>query len=281
VWCDAITGGSAMTIEADESTPGMTAARVPEGLELSRGGAEVWSPGITPPIGVHLDDRQKLACAFRILVGEGFSENITWATDDNSSMLVNPWGLWWDEVSASDICRVDPDGKVLEGKWDVTPAVQIHTELHRRRPEARVVVHNHPYHVVLLAALGLVPEFLHQQSSMYDGELGFVSEYSGEIDSPELGADLAERVGDASVVILANHGAIVTAPTIEEATYKSATLDRQCKLMYDVLVADRTATTVPAVVRPAMKASLLERGTEVYWAGAVRRLVREEPDVLE
>jgi ribulose-5-phosphate 4-epimerase/fuculose-1-phosphate aldolase len=173
-----------------------------------------------------------------------------------------------------------PEGRCIH-RQQTSFSVQIHTELHRRRPEARVVVHNHPYYVVLLAALGLVPEFLHQQSSMFDGELGFVSEYSGEIDSPELGADLAERIGDASVVILANHGAIVTAPTIEEATYKSATLDRQCKLMYDVLVADRPATTVPPMVRPAMKASLLERGTEVYWAGAVRRLIREEPDVLE
>lgn len=277
-------GVCAMTIKANNAAL-VEAASVPEGIALSKGGADVWTPSITPAIGVELTDEQKLACAFRILAREGFCENIaghiTWANDDNSSMMVNPWGLWWEEVSASDICRVDPDGRVIDGKWDVTPAVQIHTELHRRRPEARVVVHNHPYHVVLLAALGLVPEFFHQQSSMFDGELGFVSEYAGEIDSPELGADLADRIGDASVVILANHGAIVTAPTIEEATYKSATLDRQCKLMYDVLVADRSATTVPPIVRPAMKASLLERGTEVYWAGAIRRLVREEPDVLE
>ena len=273
-----------MTIEANDAAP-LGAASLPEGVALSKGGADAWSPTITPPIGVELTDEQKLACSFRILAREGFSENIaghiTWANSDNSAMMVNPWGLWWEEVSASDICRVDPDGNVIGGKWDVTPAVQIHTELHRRRPESRVVVHNHPYYAVLLAALGLVPEFLHQQSSMYDGELGFVSEYSGEIDSPELGADLAERIGNASVVILANHGVIVTAPTIEEATYKSATLDRQCKLMYDVLVTGRSATTVPPIVRPAMKASLLERGTEVYWAGAVRRLIREEPDVLE
>ncbi|MEY4131481.1 MAG: hypothetical protein RLZZ31_1605 [Actinomycetota bacterium] len=273
-----------MAIETNDFAT-LAESQIPEGLELSKGGADVWSPSITPPIGVELTDEQKLACSFRILAHEGFCENIaghiTWADDANESMLVNPWGLWWEEVKASDVCRVDMDGKVIGGKWDVTPAVQIHTELHKRRPDARVVVHNHPYYVVVLASLGMMPEFLHQQSSMFDGELGFVSEYSGEIDSPELGADLAERVGSASVVILANHGAIVTAPTIEEATYKAATLDRQCKLMFDVLVAGRPATTVPPVVRPAMKASLLERGTEVYWAGAVRKLVRTEPEVLQ
>lgn len=276
--------GSPVTIGAENET-GLREVAVPEHLELSKGGADVWSPSITPPIGVDLTDRQKLACAFRILCREGFSENIaghiTWTDRDDGSMLVNPWGLWWDEVSASDVCRVDGEGRVLEGKWDVTPAVRIHTELHRRRDDARVVVHNHPYHVVLLAAMGLVPEFLHQQSSMYDGELGFVSEYAGEIDSAELGADLADRIGDATVVILANHGAIVTAPTIEEATYKAATLDRQCRLMVDVVTAGRPATVVPAALRPAMKASLLERGTDVYWAGAVRQLLRDEPDVLD
>jgi ribulose-5-phosphate 4-epimerase/fuculose-1-phosphate aldolase len=290
-----------MTVDADSlhgagSTPvgarsvgdepaGMVAAQVPEGLTLSEGGAAVWSPSITPSIGVDLDERQALACAFRILARDGFSENIaghiTWATDDNESMLVNPWGLWWEEIKSSDICRIDPEGKVLEGKWDVTPAVHIHTALHRRRPSARVVVHNHPYYGTVLAAMGVLPEFLHQTSAMFDGELGFVSEYGGEIDSAELGSDLAERIGDASVVFLANHGVIVTAATIEEATYKSASLDRQCRLMFDVLVAGGKATTVPPIVRPAMKASLLERGTEVFWAGAVRRTVREHPDVLE
>lgn len=272
------------TDEVTAST-GFITAEVPDGVELSAGGAAVWSPSITPPIGVELTEHQALACAFRILARDGFSENIaghiTWATAENSSMLVNPWGLWWEEISASDICRVDLDARVLEGRWDVTPAVHIHTELHRRRPEARVVVHNHPYYATALAAMGVLPEFLHQTSAMFDGELGFVSEYGGEIDSSELGADLAERIGDASVVFLANHGVIITAATIEEATYKSASLDRQCRLMYDVLVSGRTATTVPPIVRPAMKASLLERGTEVFWAGAVRRIIREHPDVLE
>jgi ribulose-5-phosphate 4-epimerase/fuculose-1-phosphate aldolase len=278
-----------MTIDAATSTgadggPAIVEGAVPDGLTLSEGGASVWSPSITPPIGVELDERQALACAFRILAAHDFVENIaghiTWAPEGHESMWVNPWGLWWDEMTASDICRVDADGKVLEGRWDVTPAFHIHTELHRRRPDARVVVHNHPYHAVVLASLGLVPEFLHQQSAMYDGEMVFVNEYAGEVDSAELGSDLAGRIGDASVAILANHGVIVTAATIEEATYKAANLDRQCRIMLDVVTAGRRATTLPAAVRPAMKASLLERGTEIFWAGAVRRLLRDHPEVL-
>ena len=71
----------------------------------------------------------------------------------------------------------------MAGKWDVTPAIHIHTELHRRRRDARVVIHNHPYYVCVLASLGRLPELLHQTGTMFDGDLKLVSEYTGEVDS--------------------------------------------------------------------------------------------------
>jgi ribulose-5-phosphate 4-epimerase/fuculose-1-phosphate aldolase len=249
-----------------------------------KGGLAAWAPSIVPPIGVDMTDEQKLACAFRILARAGFSEDIaghiTWAREDGS-MLVNPWGLWWDEVKASDVCRVDDAGHVLEGKWDVTPAIHIHTELHRRRPDARVVVHNHPYYVVVLAALGVLPEIVHQQGSMFHEDLTFVEEYSGEIDDAALGSDLADKIGSSRNVILASHGIIVTAETIAEATYRAASIDRMCRLAFDVMVTGRKPLPISATFMGAMKRSLLERGSDVYWAGAVRSLIRAQPDVLD
>jgi ribulose-5-phosphate 4-epimerase/fuculose-1-phosphate aldolase len=249
------------------------------------GGREVWSPSVTPGIGRDLSLQQQLACSFRILARSGFSENIaghiTWAPGNNGDMWVNPWGLWWDEVKASDLCRVDADGHVLEGKWDVTPAIHIHTELHRRRPDARVVVHNHPYHVVVLAGAGILPELVHQTGSMFDGDLNLVEEYSGEVDSAELAVQLAEQIGSYSTTILASHGVIVTAPTIEEATYKAASIDRVCRLAYDLLAIGRDPLPIGRGIKVGMKKSLLERGTEVYWNGAVRTLLRHEPEVLD
>ena len=253
------------------------------------GGRAAWAPRVMPTAGPELSIQQRLACAFRILAAAGFSENmaghITVSAGDDGSMWVNPWGLWWDEVAASDICRVSPDAEVLEGRWDVTPAIHIHTELHRTRPEARVVVHNHPYHCTVLAALGVLPEVFHQTGCMYDGELAFVDEYTGEVADAALGADLASRIGSATVIVLANHGVIVTAPTIEEAVYKAASFDRQCRLAYDVLLASGAAsglhpTTIDPMFRTAMKASLLERAAEVYWNGALRKLLRDQPEVL-
>jgi ribulose-5-phosphate 4-epimerase/fuculose-1-phosphate aldolase len=255
--------------------------------ETPVGGRAAWAPRVMPPVGIDLTVPQALAAAFRILSAGGFSENIaghiTVRDDESGNLWVNPWGLWWDEVTASDICVVTPDAEVVGGKWDVTPAIHIHTELHRRRGDAAVVVHNHPYHSTVLAALGMLPDVFHQTGCIFEGELAFVDEYTGEVANAALGADLASRIGDASVVVLANHGVIVTAATIEEATYKSAAVDRQCRLAFDVLLgsgAGRAATTVAPELRAAMKASLLERAAEVFWNGWIRRLLREQPETF-
>ena len=153
-----------------------------------RGGLEVWAPSVVPPIGVDLTDEQALAVAFRHLAGIGFAENmaghITWQPDGQTDMFVNPWGLWWQELTASDICVVDSDARVVRGRWDVTPAIHIHTELHRVRADARVVIHNHPYYVCVLAALGRLPELVHQTGSLFLDDLCLVDTYGGEIDSP-------------------------------------------------------------------------------------------------
>jgi len=91
---------------------------------------------------------------------------------------------------------------------------------------------------------------------------------------------LADRIGTANVVILGNHGAIVTGATIEEAAFRAAALDRACRLAYDVLVTGLTPLSIPRYVIPGIKASLIERGSAVYFAGAVRQLLRREPEVL-
>src|SRR3954466_3489592 len=183
-------------------------------MDERRGGLEVWAPSVTPSIGVDLTDEQKLACAFRILAIDGFAENmaghITWQRPGQENLLVNPWGLWWREVSAAAICEVDLDARVVAGRWDVTPAIHIHTELHRLRPDARVVIHNHPYYVTVLSVLGVLPELMHQTGALFLNDMRFIQEYGGEIDSAELGMDLAEMIGDAQVSILASHGVLIT-----------------------------------------------------------------------
>jgi ribulose-5-phosphate 4-epimerase/fuculose-1-phosphate aldolase len=235
-----------------------------------------------PGIGHELTVRQELACALRILAREGWHENlsghITVATDDGG-MWCNPWGLWWEEVRASDIARLDADGEIVDGDWDVTPAVFLHTELHRVRADAAVVVHNHPYYATLLSTMGERPRLVHQNSCIFDGELACVDEYGGIEDAND-GKWLAAQVGDASGILLAHHGAIVTAPTIPEACYKATTFERMCRLTYDAITAGREPNEIPADARATLKPMLRQNTPQAYWDGAVRVLLRAEPEVL-
>lgn len=249
------------------------------------GGSAVWSPSVVPPIGVELTDTQALAIAFRHLAHIGFAENmaghITWQADGQTEMLVNPWGLWWAELTASDICTVDADARVVRGRWDVTPAIHIHTELHRARPDARVVVHNHPYYVSLLASLQLLPELVHQTGALFLDDLCLVDTYDGEIDSAARARELAERIGGANLAILASHGVIATGRTLAEAVYRSATIERVCKMAYHVLLTGRTPAPMKRSDMAGMQASLIERAADVYWAGAARMTIKADRRVLE
>jgi ribulose-5-phosphate 4-epimerase/fuculose-1-phosphate aldolase len=247
------------------------------------GGLAAWAPRTVPGPGVDPTPAQELAIALRHLDDVGWCENvtghITYQVGDR--LLVNPWGLWWAEVRASDTLTIDADGAVVAGAWDVTPAVHIHTELHRRRPDATVVVHNHPPYASALAAVGELPDLVHQNSSILADELVLVDDYDGEVDKPYLGAELAARIGDASVALLVSHGVIVTAPTMGEAVYKSVLFERTCMLHWLVRAMDRTALPIAAAQQKQLKASLVERAAPVYWHGVVRQLVAAEPEVME
>jgi ribulose-5-phosphate 4-epimerase/fuculose-1-phosphate aldolase len=246
------------------------------------GGLAAWAPRSVPGPGIELSPAQELALALRHLDDVGWCENLTGhiTLQVGDHFLVNPWGLWWAEVTASDMLTIDADGTVLTGDLDVTPAVHIHTELHRARPDATVVVHNHPPYASALAAVGELPDLVHQNSSILAGELALVTDYDGEVDQPALGADLAAAIGDASVALLVSHGVIVTAPTMAEAVYKSVLFERTCKLHWLVRAMDGSPIPIAPAHQRQLKASLVERAAPVYWNGAVRALVASEPEVL-
>jgi len=243
-----------------------------------------FKPRAMSPIGVELTERQKLACLHRILARIGFNENmaghVTMTADADGNLWASPWGLWWDEVHASDLSLVSADGVLLDGRWDVSPAIFVHTELHRSRPDARVVVHNHPYHATLLATLGRLPEITHQAACMFDGDLALVDEYQGQVLDQDASAWLASRVGSANGVILASHGALVIGSSVEEATYRSATFDRMCRLTTDALISRLPTREIATAHRAGLKDAFRTHALDAYWSGAVRLLLADDPTVL-
>src|SRR5687767_2028440 len=96
-------------------------------------------PALTP--------KQQLALLCRVLFREGYNDHIaghiTYRQDDGT-LLANPWELAWDEVTAADILTLSADGKVIDGRWNITPAINLHRDMHTQRHDVRVVIHNHP-----------------------------------------------------------------------------------------------------------------------------------------
>ena len=227
--------------------------------------------------------QQRLACLFRLLAMEGWSENFSGhitCEDGTGNLLVNPWGLWWDEVTASDLCTVDRDGTVVAGDRDVSPAIYLHTEVHKVRPDARVIIHNHPYYGTLLASMGVLPQVNTQSSCLFQDEIGVFNDFTGPVDDAGLGAQLAAGLGGASACLLTRHGVLTMAPTVEAAAYRAVTFERMCRLTYDMLVAGRDPLPIDPGVARVTKGRLDSIAVEAYWAGAVRGVLRSSPETV-
>jgi ribulose-5-phosphate 4-epimerase/fuculose-1-phosphate aldolase len=233
-----------------------------------------------------LTPEQQIACAARILAHRDYALDIAghitfMRPGGDGSMWCTPYGLWWRELTASDIVVLDAEGNVIEGKWDVTPAVFIHTELHRSRPDSPVIVHNHPYFGSLLATMHVTPEISDQQACMFDGDIGLFDEYAGGVDDVEGGQYLARAIGSATAVILANHGVLITGSSIAQATYRSLNFERVCRLNHDALAAGQKPVPVPPDSRGMLKQAINTLGVNYFWGGALRHLLRTEPEVLD
>src|SRR5437588_9369830 len=157
-------GDSGLTVI--EEDPMTATVREPAKLEL-----QTPSRPVAPAL--KLTPAQELALLARVLFREGYDDHlaghITYKQEDGT-FLVNPFGLPWDEVCASDVMRMDADGNRLDGPWTITQAITLHVELHRARHDVTVAVHNHPRWSTVWAGLARVPQIHDQTSAFYTGE---------------------------------------------------------------------------------------------------------------
>ncbi|CAE8711739.1 unnamed protein product [Polarella glacialis] len=241
-------------------------------------------PAAMPPIPT-LTVPEELAVAARILAAAGLALDVAghitaMIPGGSGHMWSTPYGIWWRDVTSADILAIDADGNVVEGSWDVTPAVAIHTELHRARADAAVIIHGHPYYGSLLSAMHEIPEIAEQQAIMFDGDIALFHEYTGGIDNPADGQRLASAVGNATAIILANHGVMITGESVPQAVYRAVTFERTCRLHFDMLAAGRRPVPVPQATRQMLKRSLNTLSVDNFWRGEVRHLLRSTPDLI-
>ena len=198
--------------------------------------AMVITKAIAPPL-PPLDAHQQLALLARVLWREGHNDHlaghITYRQPDGT-FLVNPFGLTWGELKASDVMQMDDEGNELSGKWTITPAIHLHTELHRARPDVGVALHNHTRWGTIWADLGRAPAIYDQTSAFYHGEVAVYREYWGAVDNVENARSAVTALGDANVALLANHGVLVLGDNIDQAYLRAMAFEWRCRQAWHV-----------------------------------------------
>lgn len=237
---------------------------------------------MAPPL-PPLTPQAEVALLARMLHREGYDDHLAGhitSRQPDGTLLVNPWGLTWDEVCASDIMRIDLDGSVLEGKWTVTPAITLHLELHRARPEIGVAVHNHPRWGTIWADLQRVPLVYDQTSAMVPGDPALYDDFGGSVDAVENARACVEALGDARMALLANHGVLVVGSDIAQAHHRSVVLEWRCRQAWHV---EAVGAGVP--VRDEVFTRFAAPFDHVSFPGLfeamARRELRADPSILD
>lgn len=193
-------------------------------------------PPIAPAL-PPLSPAQELALLARMLFREGYDDHlaghITYRQPDGT-FLVNPFGLTWDELRASDVMHMDAEGSQIDGKWTITPAITLHVELHRARHDIGVAVHNHPRWGTIWADMGRIPQVYDQTGAMHSGEIALLDEYAGSVDQVENALAAVAAFATADVGLLANHGVLVLAPDIAMAYMRASCLEWRCRQAWHV-----------------------------------------------
>lgn len=234
------------------------------------------------PLLPELTPHQELALLCRTLHREGYDDHIaghiTLAQPDGT-FLVNPWELTWDEVTAADIIRVDTSGAVVEGDWNVTPAIGLHLAVHRQRHDLKVVLHNHPRWGLVWSASGRVPPIYDQTSGQVAGDPVFYDEYAGTVDGASEAEAAASALGNEKWAILKNHGVFVVGKDVRQAHLRAITLEHRCRLAWHV---ETLGTGQPITDPETLKVAQMsdDLGFPFLWEAMARKEIRLDASVL-
>lgn len=169
--------------------------------------------------------RQDLADAFRICHQLGWSESVgnhfsAAVSDDGARFLLNPRWQHFATIRPEDLLLLDSnDETVLDGpNAPDASAWCVHGTLHRRKPEAKVLLHCHSPYATALACLKdptVVP--IDNNTARFYGRTAYDLDFGGIADAEEEGERLAERLGDKSVLVMGNHGVTIVGDSVADA----------------------------------------------------------------
>jgi ribulose-5-phosphate 4-epimerase/fuculose-1-phosphate aldolase len=195
--------------------------------------------------------------------------------------LINPYGLMFDEITASSLIRIDAKGnKKHESPFPVNlPGFTIHGAIHAVREDIQCVLHTHTRAGVAVSAqkCGLLP--ISQQSTFVLPALGY-HDYEGLATRPDEGPRLQADLANNTYLILRNHGLLTVGRTVPEAFLAMYFLESACQIQLSAQAGGELLHIDPQEVRntaEVMKAASSGQGGQIAWPALQRRLDRMNP----
>ncbi|WP_286220522.1 class II aldolase/adducin family protein [Marinobacter apostichopi] len=228
--------------------------------------------------------RVDLAAAYRLIALYGWDDLIFTHVSaripgDEHHFLINPYGMMFEEITASSLVRVDQEGnKIDPDDFDINPAgFTIHSAIHAVRDDATCVMHTHTTAGVAVSAQkdGLLP--LSQQSLFPLSNLAY-HDYEGVALREDEKARLQKDLGNNNFMILRNHGLLTTGGSIADAFLGMYILQRACEVQIQALSGNREMTPIPAgivdTIRQQAEQVTRGMGGQLAWPGLLRKLDR-------
>ena len=230
--------------------------------------------------------RCDLAACYRLVAAYGWSDLVFTHVSaripgPEHHFLINPYGLMFDEITASSLVKVDRHcNKLSESPFPVNPAgFVIHSAIHAVRDDAGCVLHTHSRAGVAVSAqkCGVLP--ISQQSTFVLSSLGY-HDYEGvalrDDEKPRLQADL----GTANYLMLRNHGLLTVGRTIPDAFLHMYTFENTCHIQIDAQAGGELVQVNPAILQglsQVMKTATAGMGANLAWPALLRKLDRMDP----
>jgi len=229
--------------------------------------------------------RVDLAACYRLIAHFGWDDlvftHISARVPGTHDFLINPYGLMFEEVTASNLVRVDLAGnKTLSSRYEINPAgYTIHSAIHEAREDAGCVLHLHTMEGIAVSAQkqGLLP--VSQQATLIMLSLSYHG-YEGLALNPDEKSRLQADLGGTRHMILRNHGLLTVGRNVPEAFLAMYSLQRACEIQLMaqagggneqlIPIPQAVLDTVPEYVKQVTRGA----GAGLVWPALLRKMER-------
>ena len=231
--------------------------------------------------------RVELAAAYRLVAMFGWDDLVfthisARVPGPEHHFLINPYGMTFDEITASSLVKIDLDGrKVTDSPFEINPAgFTIHSAIHAARPDAKCVLHVHSINGIAVSAQrpGVLP--VSQQSIFVLSSLAY-HDYEGIALNADEKPRLVRDLGDRHFLMLRNHGLLTLAETVPDAFLMMYVFETTCMIQIRAQAGGSELIPIdPRIIagaRSAVQEVTRNLGGRIAWPGLLRRLDRIDP----